>query len=76
MIDCFCFFSFKHFNCFLSEATRKLKNKKLDRLWKFAAKSGAIKNLEDEFAFRQFDNNVFVKNEMSVLAATLYWVIF
>lgn len=41
-----------------------MKNKKLNRRWKHAAKTGVVKNLEDEFAFQQFDNNVFVSKEM------------
>ncbi|TMW51210.1 hypothetical protein DOY81_003687 [Sarcophaga bullata] len=48
----------------INEAEHRVKNKRLNRLWKYAAKSGVIKNLEDEFAFRQFDNNVFVNNEI------------
>ncbi|XP_065363348.1 GRIP and coiled-coil domain-containing protein-like [Calliphora vicina] len=49
----------------IEEITRKIQNKKLNRLWKAAAKTGVIKHLEDELAFHQYDNNMFVKQQIS-----------
>ncbi|KNC32182.1 hypothetical protein FF38_12372 [Lucilia cuprina] len=49
----------------IKDISRKIQNKKLNRLWKTAAKTGVIKKLEEELAFHQYDNNLFVKQEIS-----------
>ncbi|KAM7348234.1 uncharacterized protein ACRADG_007650 [Cochliomyia hominivorax] len=49
----------------IQETIHRIQNKKLNRLWKTAAKSGVIKKLEDELAFHQYESSLIIRKEFS-----------